>query len=162
GNYKTHYVYDASGNIDEIDDNNGNATGYTYDPLNRLTMVVDPQGYSTQASYTYAGQVKLELDKRGVYSRHDYDDRGYEIDSYDALNTAVQQNTHTDYYADGTVAAVTDPYSQVTRSYPSADPHARQVTTVDPLSITTVDTYDEAGNLVSQSTAGRTMAYQYD
>ncbi|MFT3920940.1 MAG: hypothetical protein QM778_00235 [Myxococcales bacterium] len=162
GNYKTHYVYDNRGNVEEIDDNNGNGTIYTYDGLNRLTYVTDPQNYFTETDYTAAGLAYRERDKNGVIAKQFYDTRGYQTDTYAAFGTAVQQHTHFDYYANGSLWKTTNPFNQVTSVTPNFDPAARQVTVTDPLGGWVTSSYDAAGNLKTEARPGRITLYEYD
>ncbi len=71
--YITGYAYDASGNLIEKTDREGNSTYYEYDELNRLIAVIDPMGNRTEYGYDGRDNLILIRDGNGNETHFEYD-----------------------------------------------------------------------------------------
>ncbi|WP_158544791.1 DNRLRE domain-containing protein [Blastococcus sp. TF02-09] len=136
--------YDLDGNAVAVVDELGKTTTFEYDADGQLRSETSPDGSTLTAAYDSEGQVTVLEDAAGKES-FDYDAAGQLIGQTDANGGT----TEVSYNLDGSVAAVTSASSN------EADAAGD--------SFTTSYTYDDAGQLVAETTPeGRTVEHVYD
>ncbi|RRR75351.1 MAG: hypothetical protein EI684_04860 [Candidatus Viridilinea halotolerans] len=141
-NVTTRYRYDATGNLVEIRDANGNPTFFAFDGLNRLTREVDALGHQWDYAYdkTFNRVERLDaLRNRTRYSyypddqlaRIDYHDGTFVTHSYDENNNLLNVTNH--------LGSIERSYDPLNRLVEEQDVHGRQ----------TAFGYDAVGNRLS-------------
>lgn len=137
---------DSSARTRTLTDRNGGTTVHRYDELNNLvhTAYPDGSGVSYQYETTYSN-ITRQVDELGVITKHDYNTQGQLLRSTEAVGQPEARVTEYTY----------DPYGQrthITRVGDNATPEA-----------TTAYTYDDRGNLTSESDPeGHTTHYTHD
>ncbi|HEX8221736.1 MAG TPA: PA14 domain-containing protein [Chloroflexia bacterium] len=185
GPLTVHFDYDADGNLEEVTDVAGNATGYGYSPGHLLHTVTDPRGKVLQTDYYDDKRVKKQIDPMAHTVEF-----GYSGVTTSALTTWITDavklvNVHkydhfmiqevTEHvgpkqavwkygYKQGTtwVSKVTDPYLRDwTYDY---DDKGTQILSVDPLGRSTTATTIPQGYLFHNVTdaRGNTTTNLYD
>ena len=131
------YIYDASGNLVEVDlPGTAAHDAYTYSTDHLLTGETDPRGNATSAQYFPDGRLKSVTDGFGNTTSYTYN---------------VATNTTTTTFPDGGVAVQTN------------NSFGNTVSLKDPLNRTTTFTYDANQNLLSRTDAlGNITRYTYD
>jgi RHS repeat-associated protein/uncharacterized repeat protein (TIGR01451 family) len=128
----TSFVYDAAGNLTSFTDAAGHGQSYGYDTLGRLSSGTDGLGHATTYSYDLASRLTGVLDRNGATTTFEYDTAGH-------------------------VTKVNLPGgSSLTYSY---DPLG-QLVEADDADATLAFTYDNSGNLASQTSAGTPTSSQ--
>jgi len=163
--HKWQQTFTALNTLLKSTDPAGNATAFTYDPLSRPASVTDPNGAVTQ--YTYdgfgdriqevsptsgttvyhfdaAGDLTQRVDARGVVANY----------AYDALNRRIS------------VTYPGDSSENVTYKYDQGPLGIGRLTSVTDAAGTLTRTYDERGNVLSETrktaSATLTTSYTYD
>jgi RHS repeat-associated protein len=164
----TQYVLDRHGGLQSITDRSGATVsigrdgiassagvnvGFQHDAEGRITAIDDPAGGSVHYAYDPVGDLKTMTDQKGATTVHTY---GVAHDLRSV--SGAQPVLRIDYRPDGRLASVTDASGNVVQV--DADMPGRQevVTGPDP-ALTTVTTYDEAGNVtaVQQNFGGHSI-----
>ena len=128
----TTFGYDAAGNLTSYTDALGHGQTYTYDSSGRLATATDGLGHTTSYSYDDAGRLSSTLDRNG-------------------------QTTGFSYNQSGQVTTITLPGgNSLTYTY---DPLGR-LTDANDADATLHFVYDDAGNLLSQTSAGTSTSDQ--
>lgn len=150
------WVYDADGEVTSTTDANAETTGYGYDADGDQTQTTDPLGNLTTTSYDADGRKRLMTAGSRTASAattSDAYDLAYGIGACSAQVTGATYCTTT-----------TSPVGAVTVDY--LDAQDRQLVQVlnagTPQAQTTADSYDAAGNLISQLTPSGTASDGYD
>lgn len=99
----TKYVYDAEGNLLEIDEN-GILTRYEYDLLGRIISVVDSLGRKTKFEYDPLGRITAEIDHLGNKVEFRYDNLGSLVKIMNKDGSFEEYN----YDSDGNLVRVVD------------------------------------------------------
>jgi YD repeat-containing protein len=109
------YMYDSSGRLTEVSDNEGHTATYSYDAMNRLiseTMTPPSGGETTTVTYDADGNVISVSESDRTLTTYTYDD----------LNRVIQQTDPADgdtttytYDAAGNLISVTDPDANMTK-----------------------------------------------
>ncbi|MFD3326593.1 LamG-like jellyroll fold domain-containing protein [Streptomyces sp. NPDC058701] len=148
----TTYRYSARGFNDSVTDAAGNETTYGHDTLGRVNRVTDPEGNVTTHSFTPRGQLAETVlkDWTGhlsgqprdlVLASHAYDPAGRLASSTDALGAT----TVFTYFDDGLEATAT------AKAVTQSDGSKRDI-------VLEATSYDGAGNITRQTTAGGATA----
>ena len=153
----TSWTYDPDGDVTSVTDPLGHATSSVYDADGNVTQVTDPAGNVTETTY--------DLDNRKLSVTKGYGSSAASTTSYayDLVPqaTATASDPCLNSVSGATYCtASTDPLGNVTLDY--HDALDRQMTEVQPTTGTTTRSYDLAGNLQVQITAGGTATYAYD
>lgn len=161
-NEVTTYVYDAAGQLIQLNQPDGNVLTYTYDPAHRLIGISDGQG----------NRISYNLDPMGNHTKEDVLDPTGTLartrtQAYDSLSRLAQvldsQNHATSYSydANGNLTATTD--ASGARTSNSYDPLNRLIQTLDPLGGATRTQYDSLDQVVAVTDPiGVSTAYQVD
>jgi RHS repeat-associated protein/uncharacterized repeat protein (TIGR01451 family) len=170
----TSYGYDAAGHVTRVTGPDGRTTVYAHDAEGRTTSVTDPAGATTTFAYDAAGNLTSYVDALGHGQTYAYDALGRAITVGDALGHAttytydgggritstVDRNGKTtgfSYDQSGNLTAVTLPDgSSLSCTY---DPLGR-LTDANDASETLHFVYNDAGDLVSQTSAGTATSIQ--
>ncbi len=138
-------AYDVNGNIDYIEDWNGNRTDYSFDSAGRLLSYTTAEGTSEELSvvHTWQGDDIASSEYRGPYGgaykrvTYTYNGTQLETETWDDLKTGAQRKLTYGYKLNpnGTVASRT-----VTLSLPEGP-------------ATTTTTYDAQGNMTTRTNA---------
>ena len=140
----TRYGYDGAGNLAKIANSSGRPQRLSYDQAGRLTGWQDRNGWSYRYSYDDEGRCVRGEGPGGMLSGMLAYDRDSLVTRHTDAAGAVTVYQLTDRF---TVAAVTDPMGNVTRS--EYDSCGALVSRADPLGRTTGWAYDSAGNLTA-------------
>lgn len=155
---RTAYHYDALGLRDMITDAEGNNTRFGHDSLGRVITETDPLGTTVRTTYTPRGQLATVVledwsgDPSGevrdlTLESHAYDPAGRLARTTDAMGTATSYT----YFDDGLLATVT------AEDILQSDGSTHDI-------VLESNTYDRAGQLVHQVTAGAVaeVTHAYD
>ena len=148
--HTAHYdLFDAEGNNLERRDRRGYTLKQEFDELGRLVKTIsppDPLGRNAIVQYEHdrAGNVVKTTDPEGNVTRKEFDHKGRETASIDALGARTERT----YNAAGQLSSVTDARGNTT-SY-VYDDRGRQVAVVDPLGYAEVTEYDEQGRVLAR------------
>lgn len=149
--------YTAAGLPSSITNPLGNSATIGYDTAGNVTSITDAEDHEVSAGYD-AESNNLLWSEDAVGHRTAY--------SYDASGTALTSvvtpvaTTHFDHYADGLVSHIRSAGATTSLEYTSQGWLSRLV---DPLGVSTVFSYDAAGNLTAASDAeSRTASFEYD
>ena len=129
---QTTFGHDAAGNLTSVTDPAGNRQGYAYDRLGHLSSATDPLGHVTSYSYDAAGRMASLTDRNGATTGVEYDSAGRIIKV--SLPGA----------------------SSLTYTY---DPLGELIE-ADDSDAALQFTYDDTGNVVSQTSAGTATSSQ--
>jgi RHS repeat-associated protein len=165
----TTYKYDSAGNVTEVTGPDGRIWAYTYDAEGRTKSLTDPTSHSTSLSYDAAGNLTSYSDALGHGQTYDYDSLGqvttvtdgldhttvYTYSAAGQIDSTVDRNgqaVHFSYDATGNVTSIDLPDgSSLNYKYDPLD----RMTDANDADATLHFSYDDAGNLVSQ-TSGAT------
>ncbi len=168
---KTLYIYDDNGNVLSATDANGNTTKSTYDSFGNVLTKTDANGNVTSYDYDENGNMTKVTDASGnsvknVYNKDnlitsmktvddteiliDYDENGLLSETTDA-----EGNT-TSYINDrkGNVTGMADEIGTVMKA--KYDKDGNVIETTDSAGNKTVNTFDDAGNRLTQTTYAMT------
>ena len=173
----TTLIYDASGNLAEVQDATGNASRLSYDPDGNLTGIIAPDGSSYHFTYDAAGNLTGYTDPSGAkveatykpgtnlltsFTDQDGNTTNYAFDAAGDLTGTTYDDgkgTTYQYSATGTLMATTDGRGQTTQyTYTGGN------LTGEAFSDGTTQTYsyDAKGELLSAKAAdGGTTRYAY-
>jgi len=185
------FTYDTNGYPITITDRNGNGTNYTYDSRGleisrteavgtpqertittqwdttfRLPALVTEPGKATAYGYDSAGRLLTVTETDSApsgssrASTYTYDAQGL-LESVDGPRTDVSDLTTYTYDAQGNLTQVTNALSQATQ-ITTYDTSGRPLTLLDPNNIQTTLAYDARGRLLSRSTGGELISFDYD
>ncbi|MGW6934688.1 RHS repeat-associated core domain-containing protein [Lentzea sp. NPDC054927] len=132
--FTTHLEYDLAGNRTKVVDALDQATTSAFDANDRLTSVTDANNHTTRYRYREDNQ---------IHSIHTADARYFQ-------HAPDTNATVYDYYDDGLLKSVRDPYFRTTRL--DYDRAGRPLSTVDPLGRKTEAGYDAEDNIVTTLT----------
>ncbi len=149
----TTYGYDADGGLQTTTDPTGATTTFGYDAAGNLTSVTDALGHTRSYTYDYAENVTSMTDPDGHTATYTYDAAGRLASATDRDG----QTTTYGYDVFGNVTSVTLPDGSVS-SY-TYDPLGR-LTEADNPDATLTFTYDDAGSLTGQTSAGTATSSQ--
>jgi RHS repeat-associated protein len=156
GNGRSTFEYDGAGRLSATVDQIGRRTVLTLDALGQMRQVTDPAGHSTVYTYEPGGQVASVTDRTGMVSSYGYDARGLRTTSTDPLGKVTAYT----YDLLGRQTKVVDPTGVEQNT--ACDPVGRPAVIWDLTGASWVNTYDNDGNLLSETDpAGVTMAYTY-
>ena len=133
--------YDTMGNLTSLTDANNNTTTYTYNTNNELTQEFLPDGNKTSYTYDTRGNIHTKTDPNGTITTYTYDNLDRITRKDYALAPGVGGVTYETYVYDalGHLTATNNSDNNQT-SY----------------------TYDTLGNLMSETSGGKTSTYTYD
>ncbi|CAL9370391.1 hypothetical protein SUDANB151_00836 [Streptomyces sp. enrichment culture] len=185
-------TYDAANNIVGQTDADERATVYGYDDLDRLTGVTAPSGAVTTYGYDAAGNVTIRTDANGHVTTYGYDAAhrltsvtdpleratGYGYDADGNLTRKTTPRGSTDYthdargllteidYSDAT-PDVTFGYDDAGRMTARANSKISEDFSYDSVGNLTKTrhftyTYDAAGQILTRTHSGGSVAYSYD
>ena len=160
------YQYnDGAGNLTDVIDVNGGHWQYTYDASHRMTVMKDPKCYATsgcpgvQNSYDSNGRVQWQKDQLNRQTSFSYA-------SNQTTMTDPKGNVTVFKYQSNELIARIDGYgtSSAATTYYTYDLSTLGVASItDPNGNVSKNTYDAAGNLLTQTDGlGRTTTYTYD
>lgn len=141
----------------------GASLTFTRDSQGRITQVMGPSGQVVSYTYSAAGNLATSTDPDGNATAYGYDGSG-RLSSVTGATGALLQTL--EYDAAGRVVAFTDANGH--RSPITNDVPGRKQTVTDPMGLaTTIDTFDDLGDLVRSDvvpTTGSTLTttYTYD
>jgi RHS repeat-associated protein len=140
GGLRVETGYDASGNRTSYTDALGNTTTWDYDVLARLAMVTYADGTSEGYEYDAAGNLVLVTDGAGTEVVQGFDAAGRLVSRAVTLAAGVEGPTAESYVYDGLGRTL-----QATSG-----------------SVVTVRSYDSLSRMRSETTNGRTVAFEFD
>ena len=157
----TSVKYDKNGNKRFYTDGNQKTTEYVYDELDRLVSKIwTVNGVSKIEAYSYDanGNQTTITDWRGNKSENVYDPLNRLIEKKDAYTKSIQR---LEYNANNLQVESYDALNKSTQYL--YDSNNRLIATIDSEGHTTIQSYDDAGNIVSK-VDGRNIAttYKYD
>ncbi len=179
--HSTAYSYDGNDNLLTMIDALGKSTTFTYDTNDRLSSVTDPLGRTTTYEYDAGGNKTKEIDPLGFSTLFTYDsmnnlvtvrDAAYRVTTYyydgNSNNTRIvdAEGNVTENEYDKNNRLVKEirhniPADQITEY--RYDPNDRVIQTIYPGGVTTSNSYDSAGNLISFTDGrGYTTVYEYN
>jgi len=157
------YDYDLAGNRIKVTYPGGKAVNYEYDFLNRLNKVIDWVGGVTTYSNGPAGNL-LHVDNangtKTIYT-YDYTNRLKSLTNQNADGSVISEYIYTlDNVGNITDIALTEPLKAVFQAGSEAYEYddTNQLTTGAGYTFT----YDQNGNLISQTKAGTTRNFNYN
>lgn len=163
----TTYTYDAVGNLVALTNARGYTTRFVYDADDLLVELIDASGYHWRYVYDAAHNRTDTIDPYGVVTHEEFDGLNRvtaTLRNYRPMHVADHQTNVTTryaYYADGLLAAQTDPLGYVTQY--RFDASHRLIETEDALGGSTAYEYDANGNLLATVDAnGHRTAQVYD
>ena len=157
----TNYTYDANGNLTQVTDANDNVTTFAYDSMDRLITNTDPLGNADTFAYDGNGNLITTANRNAQTISFQYDSLNQ------LINKTLPGNLVTSFNYDlvGNITSITDPDSNLTFGYDSADRLTNTATTGSPNQpdVTINYTYDPNGNrqTMTDSLTGSTN-YLYD
>lgn len=184
------YSYDASGNLIEKTDFNGNRTAYRYNARNLEISRTDAEG-TAEARVTLTDwhpdfRLPVKIAEPGRETLYSYDGFGnrltqtlvdtitgesrtttytynaqHLLESVDGPREDVSDITRYDYDARGNVSRITNALGQVTE-IPLHDAHGNPLRVIDPNRVETLFEYDTRQRLLSRSVAGAVTRFEYD
>src|SRR5262249_40502080 len=157
----TVYVIDTTSGLESITDPHGNSLTYTPDGVQsssglkvtisrdaqgRITSVTDPSGGVIRYGYDFYGDLVSVTDQNGNATTYTYNNDHYLLEEYDPLGRRGARNEYDD--SGRLIATVDSEGNRVTY-----DPNlpGRQEVQMDLLGHVTVTTYDDSGNILSQT-----------
>ncbi len=154
----TKYTYDQDGNKKTMTLGTA-ATTYFYDKVNRLTGVLDPEGQNTTFGYDKDSRQTTETDPSGVITTSLYDKASRLKAMYtNTSGGAVLESFVYGYDHAGLRTSETDVQNGISTSTTYSYDKNQRLYKVVQGAITTVDTWDAVGNLLSENTE----TYSYD
>jgi len=169
----TVYVINQNSGVESITDANGNTVTFTRDGIihsagnsvtfkrdnqGRITEIIDPMGNSIKYEYDFYGDLVKVTDQEGNSTRFTYNSSHGLIDIIDPRGVKVARNEYDD---EGRIIAHID--AEGNRIEFSRDINAKQEIVKDRMGNITVISYDDRGNVLSQTDAmGNTTSYTYD
>ncbi|OQA27177.1 MAG: tRNA(Glu)-specific nuclease WapA precursor [Verrucomicrobia bacterium ADurb.Bin345] len=153
------YAYDASSNLVQTRDADGNTTTYSYDGENRITAM-STEGRTWTFAYWGSGNLMLQsvTDPLGRTNRYSFSG---DLDNRQAGFTDGRTNETWFQTADGSLKSETDAALQ-SRTY-QYDTNGFPTNTTSPRGFSTAKTYDDRRNLASVTHPdGARIAFAYD
>jgi RHS repeat-associated protein len=158
----TSLSYDGDGNLLSIADALGNARHYTYDAHDKITSMADPFGGVERNVYDNAGRLISHTNRTGDIITYAYDADGRLI----SRTLPGNDVTTLTYDAFGDVTSATNNSARLTFSYNDAgnliSTTSAGVTGSPQPSVTHAYTYDPVGNRLSVTGPGGTVRYGFD
>ncbi len=152
--------YNARGQKLSEEDGNGNQTTYTYDVSDRmLTKRLNSRLWTY--SYTNGGRTRTETDPNSHSTTYDYDTQGRLTSTLNAAGDTMaygydlngNKTLETDFGGHTTTFAYDDANRLITKTEPAGSAGTPKVTTY---------TYDNVGNVLTETTGDRLTTYTYD
>ncbi|MFJ2370892.1 RHS repeat-associated core domain-containing protein [Microbacterium sp. NPDC087665] len=174
-NVKTAYAYTANGLLSSITNPLAAQTTFAYDAAGRQTTETGPTGIATNTSYDAAGRVERVSNPAGLVAAYTYDAR-----SDIAKLTRGDGQVSFEYSGEQQPIVMDDPtgttgwvYDEVGRLLEQTDTRGNTLTSTYtaaglresltyPDGTTTAYTFDEAGDVVTQSTPEGDVGYTWD
>ncbi|WP_338058871.1 RHS repeat-associated core domain-containing protein [Acetivibrio clariflavus] len=157
----TSQEYDANGNVRKSVDGRGTTTVYNYDELNNLisqTVVVSGITQTTTYKYDKNGNKTQTTDWRGNTSKIEYDQLDRVIRTVDPYDKTIQKY---EYNRNNAQIKAYDALNNMTEY--KYDKNNRLIETIDPEKHSTIQEYDEVGNIIAKTDGnGYTTTYEYD
>jgi RHS repeat-associated protein len=154
----TSFVYDANGNVTEIEDPRGRITTQAYDELHRLANLTDAELKSTQFSYDGADNLLSVLDPRSLLTSYVYNGFGETV----ALTSPDTGASSSPRDAAGNLDLATDARNKTGNLSHDA---LNRVTSVVYPDETLAFTYDQGngkGQLTAMTDGAGTTSWTYD
>ncbi|AZR72261.1 hypothetical protein BBF96_01915 [Anoxybacter fermentans] len=148
GDFRTDYIYDATGRVIKTVVNKYNENMVTknyYDPVGNLIKTVDPEGRTVKKVYNPRGWVLAEIDPLNRITYHQYDQLGNEIAVTDPRGVVESFKAN----FDGIDVKILGTSYRLNPDYTTRfeyDSLSRQIKTIDVMGNTTEIWYDRVGN----------------
>jgi len=144
-------------------------TQYEYDGLGNATKIYNAEGQYTQNTYNRLGLLTKTIDYAGTPTTYTYNYRGFQTKQTITIEEGVTAATSYTYDNNGNLTQQTSPAnaaSGTTKVLYTYD-NRNRLTKVrqyngSTVALTTQYTYDGAGNLLTQTTGGKTTTYTYN
>ncbi|MGE5700815.1 MAG: IPT/TIG domain-containing protein [Arthrospira platensis] len=160
------YAYSPAGDLESVALPLGRVWQYAYDANHRMTSLTDPRGNTAQNTFDSQGRVTSQTDPVGLKTAF-----AYSQDNFSSLGgTTTITDPHgvvrVEHYANGFMTEDTNAYgtaNAATWVYTYDPTTYALLSTVDPLSHATSNTYDSAGNVLTSTDAtGEVTSYTYN
>ena len=139
------YVYDVKGNLRKTIDALGNVTQIEYNALGQKTKMIDPNMGTWTYGYNLLGELLTQLDAKAKSTTMTYDKLGRMLTRTEAdLTSTWTYDTASKGIGKITSETSSNGYSR-SYSYDSLGRNSAVTTTMDGISYTTSNTYDDAG-----------------
>ncbi|HEX4980968.1 MAG TPA: RHS repeat-associated core domain-containing protein, partial [Ilumatobacteraceae bacterium] len=159
---KTTLTYDANGNLTRITDAKNHSQTIGYDDFARVASLSDPLGATLRKTYDGAGNLVSVADRNGAVITYTYDAVG----RLTAKSVPGAGTTTYSYDPLGRLTAASNPTAQLTFTYDDAGNMLTATTAGTPTSpqptVTLIYTYDAAGRRTSVTGPGGTTTYGFD
>jgi RHS repeat-associated protein len=158
------FVYDPENSIQVIKDALGNATTYEYDARGSVVRVVDPMGATTRMEYDDENNLIKSIDPNNLVTVYTYDNKRNVLsrsETYCGCPGVVPGSTSYTYNKYGQQTSVTLPTGATL--FQDYDSRGNLLALRDGKgSVILSYTYDDDGNVLSETSEGSTSKYKYD
>jgi len=158
---KTTQEYDANGNVRKSVDGRKITTVYNYNELNKISsqsITVSGIIQTTRYKYDKNGNNTQTTDWRGNTSKTEYDQLNRVSRTVDAYNKTIERY---EYNRNNAQIKAYDALNNMTEY--KYDKNNRLIETIDPKLHSTIQEYDEVGNITAKTDGnGYTTTYEYD
>jgi YD repeat-containing protein len=158
------FAYDPNNSIEVVKDAAGNSTTYEYDTRGNVVRAVDAVGGTTRMEYDDENRVTKTTDANNLVTKYTYDSRGNltsRSETYCGCAGVVPGSTTYTYNSLGQQTSITLPTGATV--FQDYDSRGNLLTLRDGKgSQILAYTYDDNGNVLSETSDGTTTTYKYD
>jgi RHS repeat-associated protein len=158
------FIYDPENSIEVVKDALGNATTYEYDTRGSVVRVVDPMGATTRMEYDDDNNLIKTIDPNNLVTVYTYDNEHNVLsrsETYCGCPGVVPGTTTYTYTKYGQQTSVTLPTGATL--FQDYDYYGNLLALRDGKgSVILAYTYDDNGNVLSETSEGSTTRYKYD
>lgn len=167
-NNTTSYAYDAQDNLTSVTDPRGLATTYTYDGFGDVLSAISPESGTTTYTYDRAGNLISQKDARGVVTNQTFDKLNrlltttYPASSSENITYTYDANNSSNFGI-GQLTGITDASGTTAYTYNERGDVLTDTRAINGISYKTAYSYDLADNVTSITyPSGNLITYNRD